>query len=54
MTKEDVKVIETDCELTLKELAAAAGGLDSQSPRPLLIGREPGLHYLNPQPLPPG
>ena len=54
MTKDDVNAIEMDCELTLEELEAVAGGLNPQPLPPLWIGREPGIRFLNPQPLPPG
>ena len=52
MTKDDVNPIEIDCELTLEELEAVAGGINPQ-PLPPRRG-ELGIHFLNPQPLPPG
>jgi hypothetical protein len=52
MTKDDVNPIEMDCELTLEELEAVAGGLNPQ-PLPPRWG-EHGVRFLNPQPLPPG
>jgi hypothetical protein len=52
MTEHDVKAIETDCELSLEELEIVCGGLN---PQPLLPRwSEPGIRFLNPQPLPPG
>jgi hypothetical protein len=54
MSEYEMKTIEMDCELSLEELEAVAGGLNPQPLPPLLIGREPGIHFLNPQPLPPG
>jgi hypothetical protein len=52
MTQNDVSAIEMDCELTLEELEAVSGGLNPQALPPRWL--ESGLHFLNPQPLPPG
>ena len=52
MTEHDLKTIEMDCELSLEELEAVAGGINPQ-PLPPRRG-EHGIRFLNPQPLPPG
>jgi hypothetical protein len=54
MNERDVKTIEADCELSLEELEAVAGGLNPQPLPPLWLGLGSGIHFLNPQPLPPG
>ena len=54
MNEHNVKTIDADCELSLEELEAVAGGLNPQPLPPLWMGREPGIRFLNPQPLPPG
>jgi hypothetical protein len=54
MTEHEMNAIETDCELSLEELGAVAGGLNPQPLPPFQIRREPGIRFLNPQPLPPG
>jgi hypothetical protein len=54
MTEQEMNAIEIDCELSLQELEAVAGGLNPQPLPPLEIGRELGIRFLNPQPLPPG
>ena len=53
MINDHSNAIKTNRELTSKELDAISGGAartDSQFLNPLL----PGIHFLNPQPLPPG
>ncbi len=57
MIKNRAKAVETDRKLSSQELDAVSGGafdagLLNAQPSPRRMGT--GLHFLNPQPLPPG
>ena len=54
MTKDYAKDVEAECELNPEELETISGGCCTGQHAPKLEPEGTAVHYLNPQPLPPG